>query len=237
VSLELRALVKHYHDPALVRAVDGVSFTISPGEFVALYGPSGSGKTTLLELIAGILEPDEGTIRFNGTDITTLSRKEKALYLRRDVGLISQSVHLMPTSALNNAASKLLADRWALREARDAARPWLERVGLGARAAHRPDELSMGERQRVAIARALASSPGLLLADEPTGNLDSERSEEVLALLRDISHDRDIPALIVTHDAAAAAFVDRVHSLRDGKLCEDGVSAPPESAEPASSTR
>jgi putative ABC transport system ATP-binding protein len=221
VALELREVVKHHRGVSVIRAVDGVSLRIAPGEFLALYGPSGSGKTTLLQLIATLLEPDQGTIHFNGTEVTRLTRKEKAQYLRRDVGLISQSVNLMSTSALNNAASKLLADKWSLREARQAARPWLERVGLGARLSHRPDELSMGERQRVAIARALASSPGLLLADEPTGNLDSRRSEEVLQLLRDVAHERDIPALVVTHDAAASTFVDRVQALRDGKLVED----------------
>jgi putative ABC transport system ATP-binding protein len=225
VSLELSDVVKHYHGPDLVRAVDNVSLAIAPGEFVALYGPSGSGKTTLLQLMATLLEPDEGSIRFGDTELTELTRKQKALYLRRDVGLISQSVHLMPTSAINNAASKLVADRWSLREAREVARPWLERVGLGSRMAHRPDQLSMGERQRVAIARALAASPGLLLADEPTGNLDSERSEEVLALLRDVVRERGIPAVIVTHDAAAARFVDRVQALRDGKLCEETAAA------------
>jgi putative ABC transport system ATP-binding protein len=223
VSLELRDLVKHYHGPDLIRAVDGVSLTIAPGEFVAMYGPSGSGKTTLLQLIATLLEPDAGSIRFNGVELTRLTRKQRALYLRRDVGLISQSVHLMPTSALNNASSKLIADRWSLREARRAAEPWLQRVGLGKRLSHRPDELSMGERQRVAIARALAASPGLLLADEPTGNLDTERSAEVLGLLRDIIHEREIPALVVTHDPAAATFVDRVEALRDGKLAENAV--------------
>ncbi len=223
MSLELRELVKHYRGPDLIRAVDGVSLTISPGEFVALYGPSGSGKTTLLQLIATLLEPDSGSIHFDGTEVTGLAPKQRALYLRRDVGLISQSVHLMPTTALNNAASKLLADRWSLREARAAAQPWLERVGLGARLSYRPDQLSMGERQRVAIARALASSPGLLLADEPTGNLDSERSEEVLGLLRDVAHERAIPAIIVTHDAAAAAVVDQVQTLRDGRLCDDAA--------------
>jgi putative ABC transport system ATP-binding protein len=218
VALELRELVKHHRGVNLVRAVDGVSLSIAPGEFVALCGPSGSGKTTLLQLIATLLEPDTGSIRFNGTEVTRLTRREKARYLRRDVGLISQSVHLMSTSSLNNAASKLLADGWSLKEARKAAEPWLERVGLGPRIKHRPDELSMGERQRVAIARALAASPELLLADEPTGNLDSARSADVLALLRDVAHERDIPALIVTHDSSAGAFVERIHALRDGKL-------------------
>jgi putative ABC transport system ATP-binding protein len=221
--LELRELVKHYSGAGVVRAVDGVSLTIAPGEVVALYGPSGSGKSTLLKLIATLLEPDSGSIRFEGREVTTFSSKEKALYLRREVGLIPQSPHMMSTSALNNAASKLLADRWSLREARGAARPWLERVGLAERMRHRPDQLSMGERQRVAIARALAAGPRLLLADEPTGNLDSERSEEVTALLRDVSHECVIPALIVTHDAAAAAMVDRVRTLRDGRLSEEGA--------------
>ena len=221
MTLELRDVVKHYHGGEEIRAVDGVSLTISPGEFVALFGPSGSGKTTLLELIASILEPDAGSILFNGREISSLSAHDKALYLRRDAGLIGQSVHLMPTSALNNAASKLVADGWSLREAKRAARPWLERVGLGARMEHRPQELSMGERQRVGIARALVCEPGLLLADEPTGNLDSERSSEILALLRDISHEREIPALIVTHDSAAHSYVDRVHTLKDGQLYEE----------------
>jgi putative ABC transport system ATP-binding protein len=220
VGLELRGLVKHYRGVNLVRAVDGVSLRIACGEFAALYGPSGSGKTTLLHLIATLLEPDQGSVNLHGTDVTSLPRREKALYLRRDVGLISQSVHLMPTSAVNNAASKLLADRWSLREAREAARPWLERVGMDARMTHRPEQLSMGERQRVAIARALVSKPGLLLADEPTGNLDSERSRDVLELLRGIAHERKIPALIVTHDVAAGAFVDSIHTLRDGRLRE-----------------
>ena len=221
MSLELRELVKHYHDPDLVRAVDGVSLTVSPGEFHALYGPSGSGKTTLLQIIATLVEPDSGGVHFNGVEVTALPRRERTIYLRRDVGLISQSVHLMPTSALNNATAKLLADGWSLKDARDAARPWLERVGLGDRMAHRPDQLSMGERQRVGIARALAPGPSLLLADEPTGNLDSERSREVLSLLHEVVLEWEIPAVIVTHDGEAAHHVDRVHVLRDGQLQSD----------------
>lgn len=218
MSVELHGVVKHYRRGGLVRAVDGVSLKIAPGECLALYGPSGSGKSTLLQLIAALLVPDEGRILYAGADVSNLSLQAKALYLRREVGLVSQSFYLMPTSALNNAATKLLADGHSLREARRIAQPWLERVGLGERLENRPEELSMGERQRVTIARALASDPGLLLADEPTGNLDSERSGEVLQLLRDISHDRSIPALIVTHDVMASAFVDRVHTLRDGQL-------------------
>jgi putative ABC transport system ATP-binding protein len=228
VSVELREVIKHYRvvkredegDGAndLVRAVDGVSLKIAPGEFVALYGPSGSGKTTLLEIVASMLVPDSGSVLFNGRDISSLSEGQKALYRRRDVGLIPQSVVLSAGSALTNAALKLLADGFSMREGKQVARPWLERVGLAARLHHRPDELSMGERQRVAIARALVGEPGMLLADEPTGSLDSERTRDVLALLRDISHERNIPGLIVTHDHTASVFVDRVYTLKDGRL-------------------
>ncbi len=224
-ALELRDAVKHYRGGGgVVRAVDGVSLTISAGETVALFGPSGSGKTTLLQLAAAILSPDSGSVVFGGRDLSRFSPREKALYLRRDVGLVSQSFYLMPTSALNNAASKLIADRVSFHEARPVAREWLQRVGLGDRIRHRPEELSMGERQRVVIARALACQPRLLLADEPTGNLDFQRSQDLLGLLRDICHERRIPALIVTHDRAAAAFVDTVHTLRDGRL-QDGLDA------------
>ena len=225
MSVELRDVVKHYHRGTVVRAVDGVSLSISAGELLALYGPSGSGKTTLLQLIASLLAPDKGQVLYGERDISSLSSQEKALYLRREIGLVSQSFYLMPTSALNNAATKLLADGYSLREGRRLAQPWLERVGLGERLEHTPEELSMGERQRVAIARALACDPGMLLADEPTGNLDSERSREVLELLREIAHERAIPGLVVTHDSSASAFVDRVHTLRDGQL-EEGIDVP-----------
>jgi putative ABC transport system ATP-binding protein len=221
-TLELREVVKHYHTgDELVRAIDGVSLTIGPGEFAALYGPSGSGKTTLLLLAAGLLAPDAGMVRFDGRDLSALSPKDRALYRRRDIGFVFQSFFLMPGgSALDNAALKLISDGWSMSEAHRAARPWLERVGLAERTEHKPAQLSMGERQRVAIARALVNQPGLLLTDEPTGNLDSVRSRETLGLLRDICHERNIPAILVTHDPQAIAFVDRVHTLRDGRLSE-----------------
>jgi putative ABC transport system ATP-binding protein len=219
VSVQLIDVAKNY---GLVKAVDGVTLTIAPGEVVGLFGPSGSGKTTLLELIASLRQPDAGSVTVNGVDVGRLSPLQQAVYRRREVGLISQSFHLIAASALTNAAIKLPADGYSFREARRAARPWLERVGLGERLDHRPEELSMGERQRVAIACALACEPRVLLADEPTGNLDSERTREVLELLREISHERQIPALLVTHDHVATAFVDRVHTLRDGRL-HDGL--------------
>lgn len=221
-ALELREVVKHYRGGGeTVRAVDGVSLAIEGGELVALYGPSGSGKSTLLMLAAALLAPDRGSILFQGRDIARLSPRESACYRRRDVGLVTQELHLMPgASALDNALIKLPVLGFTLREARCRTLPWLERVGLAERAEHRPEQLSMGERQRVAIARALVGEPGLLLADEPTGNLDSKRSAEILALLRDLCRERALPGLLVTHDSDAISFVDRVHTLRDGRLRE-----------------
>lgn len=221
-SLELNDLVKHYTAGGeVVRALDGVSLTVAPGEFVALYGPSGSGKTTLLLMAAGLLEPDAGKVIFGGRDISRLSPHDGAVYRRREVGFVFQAFHLIGgATAVDNAALKLLADGFSLAQARREARPWLKRVGLAKREMHTPQQLSMGERQRVAIARALVNEPRLLLTDEPTGNLDSRRSREILALLRDICHERAIPGVLVTHDPHAVEFVDRVHTLRDGFLVE-----------------
>jgi len=221
-ELELVELVKHYSTGVeVVRAVDGVSLTVSEGEFVALYGPSGSGKTTLLLLAAGLMAPDAGRVMFAGRDIAGLSAAESAIYRRREVGFVFQAFHLIPgASAVDNAALKLLADGFSMAQARREARPWLRRVGLVERELHTPERLSMGERQRVAIARALVNEPRLLLTDEPTGNLDSKRSREILALLRDVCHERGIPGVLVTHDPQAAAFVDRLYTLRDGRLTE-----------------
>jgi putative ABC transport system ATP-binding protein len=223
-TLELRDVVKHYStDIETVKAVDGVSLTVTGGEFVALYGPSGSGKTTLLMLAAALSTPDSGGISFDGQLLSELSERDSAIYRRRDVGFVFQAFHLMAhATALDNATIKLTGGGCTLREGRRRAMPWLERVGLGARATHTPEQMSMGERQRVAIARALANEPRLLLADEPTGNLDSVRSREILTLMRDICHERGIPGLLVTHDLDATPFVDRVHTIRDGHLA-DGI--------------
>jgi putative ABC transport system ATP-binding protein len=221
-TLELREVSKRYATTVeVVTAVDRVSLSVSSGEFVALYGPSGSGKTTLLMLAAGLTPPDDGSVLFDGQNVGVLSERDSARYRRRDVGFVFQSFHLMPhTSALDNATIKLTGSGYTLREARCQALPWLERVGLAARAEHTPEQLSMGERQRVAIARALVSDPRLLLADEPTGNLDSTRSQEILALMRDVCHERSIPGVLVTHDLEATRFVDRVYTLRDGQLID-----------------
>jgi putative ABC transport system ATP-binding protein len=224
-ALELREVVKRYPgaDAKSVEAVKRVSLTVSPGELVALYGPSGSGKTTLLLMAAGLLAPDAGAVLFGGRDIAGFSEREAALYRRRELGFVFQSFHMVAgASALENAAIKLLGDGWTMGEACAAARPWLERMGLSAHLNHPSDRLSMGERQRVAIARALCNEPRLLLADEPTGNLDSQRGRRVLSLLHDLCRERKLPVLLVTHDPQASAFADRVHTLRDGEL-SDGL--------------
>jgi putative ABC transport system ATP-binding protein len=222
--LELCKVVKRYESGGeTVNAVDGVSLSVEPGELVALYGPSGSGKTTLLMMAATIKRPDSGSIAFGGRELTDLTKRESARFRRETVGIVFQSFHLMRgASALDNASLKLFALNMRLGEAHDMARPWLERLGLGHRLESKPSEMSMGERQRVAIARALANKPRMLLADEPTGNLDSRRSRDVLGLLGEICAEENIPAVLVTHDPQATAFVTRVHTLRDGTL-SDGL--------------
>jgi putative ABC transport system ATP-binding protein len=231
--LELEGVVKHYHaEGEEVCAVDGVSMTIAPGELVALHGPSGSGKTTLLLLIAALLKAEQGAIRYDGRDLSSFTENEACDYLKRDVGFIYQRFHLQPrVSVLENASIELLLAGVGMREAQARAKPWLERVGLGDRLHRTPEKLSGGERQRVAIARALASEPKLILADEPTGNLDSARSRQIVDLLSSIAHERNASVLLVTHDAEAAALADRRLTLRDGKLTDGesdrGVSCSP----------
>ncbi|HYB23550.1 MAG TPA: ABC transporter ATP-binding protein [Solirubrobacteraceae bacterium] len=224
VVLELDDVVKHHqgYGGEVIRAVDGVTLTIGAGELVALHGPSGSGKSTLLLLAAALMAPDAGVVRFEGQDLAALSAREAADYQRREIGFIYQSFHLMAgVPATENAAIKLLADRVPLSEARRVANVWLERVGLAGRLQHTPDRLSGGERQRVAIARALVNEPRLILADEPTGSLDTQRGGEILALLAQISRRHRVAVLLVTHDAQAAAIADRVCTLRDGRLHDD----------------
>ncbi|HWX98127.1 MAG TPA: ABC transporter ATP-binding protein [Solirubrobacteraceae bacterium] len=221
--LELDQVVKHYRaaDDDEVRAVDGVSLEVREGEMVAVQGPSGSGKTTLLLLIAGLLAPDAGVIRFAGREIAALSENEASEYLMREVGFIYQSVQLMPrTSVLENASLKLILGGLGMREAKAHSMPWLERLGLGDRLAYTPEQLSGGERQRVAIARALAGEPRLILADEPTGNLDSARSIEIVELLHTIAGERGASVVLVTHDSEAALLADRRYRMRDGRLTE-----------------
>ncbi|HEV2945491.1 MAG TPA: ABC transporter ATP-binding protein [Solirubrobacteraceae bacterium] len=218
--LELRELSKRYlaGDGDPVRAVDGVSLSVGAGEMVALYGPSGSGKTTLLLLTAALLEPDTGAVIVDGREISALSGDDRARYRLYELGYVDQAFDLLPGATVSqNAAFKL----WLTADARRAERmvePLLMRLGLGERLRHRPDELSMGERQRVMIARALSMKPKLVLADEPTGSLDSQGSREVLELLSETCRERGAAVLLVTHDPQATVFADRVHALRDGRL-------------------
>ncbi|HET6448983.1 MAG TPA: ABC transporter ATP-binding protein [Conexibacter sp.] len=220
--LELREVVKHYRTgDAIVPAVDGVSLAIEPGEVVALYGPSGSGKTTLLLLAAGMTTPDAGQVLFNGRSVGELNARDGTRFRRSELGFVLQQFHLIPCMpAIDNAALKLVAEGMSRKAARKQAAAWLERVGLAERRNHPPERLSTGERQRVAIARALANKPGVILADEPTGSLDTSRAQEILAMLADISHGEGVGVLLVTHDPEAAAFADRVRTLRDGKLTD-----------------
>ncbi len=221
--LELRELVKHF--PAVygepVRAVDSVSLSVARGELVAIYGPSGSGKTTLLMLIAALLRPDAGEVLVDGRDVSELSPRDAARYRLSELGFVRQAVNLMPGGdALDNAALKLMGTDIGAREARGRIRPLLGRLGLQERSTHRPEQLSMGERQRVMIARALSTEPKLVLADEPTGNLDTQRGAEVLGLLQEICRERGAAVVLVTHDPQAASYADRVQALRDGRLME-----------------
>jgi putative ABC transport system ATP-binding protein len=223
--LELEKVVKRYRGGGeQVCAVNGVTLTLAPGELLALHGPSGSGKTTLLLLVATLLAPDEGSIRFAGRELSSLSESQACDYLHREVGFVYQGFQLMPrVSALENASIKLVLGGMGTREAQARTLPWLERVGLGDHAHRTPEHLSAGERQRVAIARALTGEPRLILADEPTGNLDSARSVEIVELLREVAHERDASVLLVTHDVETASIADRRCTLRDGMLSQ----APP----------
>jgi putative ABC transport system ATP-binding protein len=217
--LEIRDLVKLYRigEDEPIRAVDAVSMSVPAGEFVALYGPSGSGKTTLLELIAGLRTPDSGSVRVAGREVTTMSRRESDQYRLRQLGVIGQPHNLIPGArAIDNASLKLWLS--STRGAKKKIAPLLQQLGLGSRLEHRTEQLSMGERQRILIARALAMNPKLVLADEPTGSLDTQRTREVLALLRDLCVQRGMALVLATHDPQAAAFADQVHELRDGRL-------------------
>jgi putative ABC transport system ATP-binding protein len=219
--LELQDVRKHYAGPdgETIRAVDGVSLTVAPGELVALYGPSGSGKSTLLMLAAGIATPDAGAVRFDGCDLSTLSRRAATRHRRTHVGFVFQSLRFVAgLPAIDNAAMKLMAEGATRQEARRRVAPLLERLGIERCAEQRVSQLSRGEAQRVALARALSNDPRLVLADEPTGNLDSARGAEVLRLLGEICRERAVGVLLVTHDPAGVAYADRVHGLRDGRL-------------------
>ena len=218
--IEVRDVVKEYRRGEVsVRAVDGVDLDIERGEFVSIMGPSGSGKSTLLHLLGGLDSPTAGSVVIDGHDLGSLADEALTEFRRRQVGFVFQFFNLLPTlSAWENVALPRLLDGDRLRGLRPAAVSLLDRVGLSHRVEHRPAEMSGGQLQRVAIARALMADPVLLLADEPTGNLDSESGSDVLDLLRACTTDEHRTVVMVTHDASAAAVGDRIVRLVDGRV-------------------
>jgi putative ABC transport system ATP-binding protein len=206
---------------AFVDALRGVDLTVARGEFVALVGPSGSGKSTVLNLIGGLDRPTSGQVWINGTELSASDEQTLTRHRRRHVGFVFQSFNLLPRlTAEENVALPLMFSDVSERERRARACALLERVGLEQRLEHRPTQLSGGEQQRVAIARALVGEPTLLLADEPTGNLDTATGAEIMALLKKLNQEGGLTLLVVTHDAEVAAFADRVVELRDGQVEE-----------------
>lgn len=220
-ALELDGIEKIYNrgKPSEVAVLRGASVTVRAGEVVALVAPSGAGKSTLLH-IAGLLDtPDRGVVRINGRDLSGLSDRERTDTRRQDIGFIYQFHHLLPEfTALENIVIPQLADGKSLDEAEARARDLLGRVGVGGRADHRPAALSGGEQQRVAFCRALANAPRLLLADEPTGNLDPATSEQVFHALMDLVRVTGLGALIATHNLDLAARMDRIVRLDQGRV-------------------
>ncbi|HLS79349.1 MAG TPA: ABC transporter ATP-binding protein [Nocardia sp.] len=217
--LELSGVTKEYRiGGQRVRALDGVDLRIEPGEFTSIIGPSGSGKSTLLHLLGSLDTPDSGSITFQGEEIGRLPEERQAEFRRHKVGFVFQFFNLLPTlTAWENVAVPKLLDGTGLRRAKPRALELLERVGLGDRAEHRPAELSGGQMQRVAVARALIMDPPLILADEPTGNLDSATGAAILELLGDLTGDGN-SIVMVTHDLGAVRYCDRVVTLRDGRI-------------------
>jgi putative ABC transport system ATP-binding protein len=221
--VETAQLTRAYGEgEAAVMALDHVNLTIRRGEFVAVMGPSGCGKSTLLHLIGGLDRPTAGTIRLEGSDISALDDSRLTELRRRKLGFVFQFFNLLPVlNALDNAALPLILDGQAPERARAAAGEWLRRLGMGERLSHQPGQLSGGQQQRVALARALVSEPVLILADEPTGNLDTRAADEIVALLRQVAGESGRAVLMVTHDPRLAAYADRIVFLKDGRIVDE----------------
>ncbi|HET8567766.1 MAG TPA: ABC transporter ATP-binding protein [Candidatus Limnocylindria bacterium] len=220
-AVEARGLTKHYRKgAAVVRALDGVDLVIGRGELVAVVGRSGSGKTTFLDTLGLLLRPTSGRVLLDGEDTGGLSDGARATLRGRKIGFVFQEFNLLPgLTALENV---LLPLRYTKVDGgRERAHELLATVGLDARAGHRPTELSGGEQQRVAIARSLVNGPSLVLADEPTGELDTDTSAEIVALMRRMNRERGVTFVIVTHDADVASRADRVVRLKDGRVLSD----------------
>lgn len=218
--LKAESLKKQYDlGEHIVNALVGIDFTVQKGEFVALMGPSGSGKSTLLHLLGGLDKPSNGQVMLAGQNMGMLNDKKSTLARRHNVGFVFQFFNLLPTlTARENVALPLIIDGKNLRKYQDEIDAKLKLVGLTERANHKPDQLSGGEQQRVAIARALVTEPAIVLADEPTGNLDSKSGNAIMELLRRSCDELGQTIVVVTHDARAAAYADRTVFLRDGKV-------------------
>jgi len=221
--LAVRDATKSYRQgEAEVKALAGVTLDVAAGEFVAIVGPSGSGKSTLLHLMGGLDAPTSGDVLIDGASIARMSDDEVTIFRRRAIGFVFQFFNLLPTlSAEENVALPLLLDGMRPRDIRDRVAAALEAVGLAHRRGHRPDEMSGGEMQRAAIARALVIEPKVILADEPTGNLDSATGDQILELIRKANQDRGATVVMVTHDVKAAARGSRLVTMRDGVVVGD----------------
>jgi len=221
--VQARSVEKRYDTGELqVQALRDVSFAVNRGEMVAIMGPSGSGKTTLLNCLSGLDAIDGGDVLIEGVSLASMSDDERTDYRAQRMGFVFQFYNLMPVlSAVENVELPLLVSHTPAREARRRALAALEMVGLGARAAHVPEELSGGQRQRVTIARALVNDPAIVWADEPTGDLDSENAQEIVALMRDLNRSRGLTFLIVTHDISVGRSTDRIVRMVDGQIVDE----------------
>jgi lipoprotein-releasing system ATP-binding protein len=220
--LEASGVSRTYRQgPIDLKVLDGVNLAVKPGERLAIIGASGSGKTTLLQILGGLDQPTSGTVRIAGSDIHALAEKPRGELRNRTLGFVYQFHHLLPEfSALENVAMPLLVRREPKHAAEATARKVLERVGLGERLVHRPHELSGGERQRAAVARALVTNPRIVLADEPTGNLDGNNAEAVFALMLELNREFGTSLIVVTHDRRLAQRMDRILEIERGNLVE-----------------